>query len=152
MLKSIINFFLKNTKQTIKYVADYLPNYKTEDSACFDLRSNESHIYKQNELYNLSTGLRTELPKGYCLLVFARSSLGQKRLIIPNSVGVIDADYRGEIKVPLISFNENDITIEKNERIAQAMLIKTTKASFLKQTILSQTLRGEGGFGSTGSF
>lgn len=152
MFNKVRDILFGNVKRTVKIVSDYIPMYKTEDSACFDLISNESHVYKKNELYNLGTGLRTELPKGFCLLVFARSSLGQKKLIIPNSVGIIDADYRGEIKVPLISFNEEDIVIEKNERIAQAMLIKPTKVNFLKQKVLSQTVRGEGGFGSTGLF
>ena len=99
----------------------------------------------------LGTGLSAEIPSGYCILVFARSSLGIKKLIIPNSVGVIDSDYRGEIKVPLISLNEDSITIEKGQRIAQAMLVKLTRANLTLADSLTSTSRGAGGFGSTGN-
>lgn len=150
MIFSLLKKIFYLTKTTVKIIADYLPEYKTCESACFDLQSAETHTFKQNELYNIHTGLKSETPKGWCLLVFARSSLGQKKLIIPNSVGVIDSDYRGEIKVPLICLNEHDITIEKGQRIAQAMLVKVNKANLIKAKTLSDTLRGAGGFGSTG--
>lgn len=146
LLKSMFGFGIK----TVRILADYLPAYKTIDAACFDLQSNETHIFKNGESYVLGTGVRAEIPEGYCLLVFSRSSLGLARLIIPNSVGVIDSDYRGEIKVPLMSFNENDVEIKKGQRIAQAMLLKLTRANLIKSDTLSQTMRGEGGFGSTG--
>lgn len=146
LLKKVFNL----GKQTLGIIADYLPEYKTEGSACFDLQSSSTHTYKQNELYMMGSGVKAEIPKGYCLLVFARSSLGLKKLIIPNSVGVIDSDYRGEIKVPLIYLGEEDLTIEKGQRIAQAMLVKVTKANIIKKETLSETQRGVGGFGSTG--
>lgn len=146
MINIIRNLFIK----TVKFIADYTPEYKTKGSACFDLQATTTHTFKQNELYTIGSGLKAEIPKGYCLLIFARSSLGLKKLIIPNSVGVIDSDYRGEIKVPLISLNEQEITIEQGQRIAQAMLIKVNKANLIKQKQLTLTDRGEGGFGSTG--
>lgn len=147
-LKNLFNIGIK----TLGVLTDVVPEYKTPYSACFDLVSNESHKFQNGELYVLGTGLRVEIPEGYCLLVFLRSSIGLSRLVIPNSVGVIDSDYRGEIKVPLLSFNEGEFEIYKGQRIAQAMLVKLTKANIIKRERLSQTERGEGGFGSTGVF
>lgn len=148
----VIKSLLKGIgRRTVKVLSDYLPEYKTDGAACFDLASNETHTFNNNELYVLGTGLSAEIPSGYCILVFARSSLGIKKLIIPNSVGVIDSDYRGEIKVPLISLNEDSITIEKGQRIAQAMLVKLTRANLILADSLTSTSRGAGGFGSTGN-
>ena len=150
MLKKIFDCVFSLTKKTVGIVADYLPAYKTDGSACFDFQASTTHIYKKDELYVMGTGVKCEIPRGWCMLVFARSSLGLKKLIIPNSVGVIDSDYRGEIKVPLIYFGDEEITIEKGQRIAQGMLVKVTKAHFIKRDSLSDTMRGVGGFGSTG--
>lgn len=146
-INNILSFF---TKKTVNIISDYIPEYKTDGSACFDFVSTETHLFTKNELFNLGTGVRCEIPDGWCMLVFSRSSLGQKKIIIPNSVGVIDSDYRGEIKVPLISLNDCPVLIEKGTRVAQGMLIKVTKAKFIKCDILSDTDRGVGGFGSTG--
>ena len=134
----------------LKILSDYTPEYKTDGSACFDFITSTAHTFKHGELFNMGTGVKCEIPKGWCMLVFARSSLGQKKLIIPNSVGVIDSDYRGEIKVPLISLNEEEVTIEAGQRIAQGMLMPVTRAEFIRVESLSDTARGEGGFGSTG--
>lgn len=73
----------------------FTPKYETPGSACFDIAIADSFTLQPMELHNFPTGLQVELPTGYCLLVFARSSLGQRKCIIPNSVGVIDSDYRG---------------------------------------------------------
>jgi dUTP pyrophosphatase len=151
MFKLIKSLLEGMGRRTVKIVSDYLPEYKTDGAACFDLASNETHTFNHNELYVLGTGLSAEIPSGYCILVFARSSLGIKKLIIPNSVGVIDSDYRGEIKVPIISLNEDSITIEKGQRIAQAMLVKLTRANLIITDSLTSTSRGAGGFGSTGN-
>lgn len=150
MLKKIFDCVFSLTKKTVGIVADYLPAYKTDGSACFDFQASTTHIYKKDELYVMGTGVKCEIPRGWCMLVFARSSLGLKKMIIPNSVGVIDSDYRGEIKVPLVFFGDDEITIEKGQRIAQGMLVKVTKAHFIKRDSLSETMRGIGGFGSTG--
>ena len=150
MLKKIFDCVFSLTKKTVGIVADYLPAYKTDGSACFDFQASTTHIYKKDEIYVMGTGVKCEIPRGWCMLVFARSSLGLKKLIIPNSVGVIDSDYRGEIKVPLIYFGDEEITIEKGQRIAQGMLVKVTKARFVNRDYLSETMRGIGGFGSTG--
>jgi dUTP pyrophosphatase len=146
VVKRLMNF----AKKTVGIVSGYLPEYKTEGSACFDFQASTTHTFKSGELYVMGTGVKCEIPKGWCMLVFARSSLGLKKLIIPNSVGVIDSDYRGEIKVPLMFFGDEEIVIEKGCRIAQGMLVKVTKAHFEKRDYLSETMRGIGGFGSTG--
>ena len=150
MLLALLKEIFKLGQKTVRLISSYIPEYKTQGSACFDLIATHTHTFKKNELYNMRTGVKCEIPSGWCMLVFARSSLGQKKLIIPNSVGVIDSDYRGEIKVPLISFSEEDVTIENGQRIAQGMLVKVTKAHFIKCERLSETYRGIGGFGSTG--
>jgi dUTP pyrophosphatase len=75
-----------------------LPEYKTPGSAGFDLTITESYSLAPKELHNFHTGLRMSIPKDYCVLVFPRSSLGQKKVIIPNSVGVIDSDIEEKLK------------------------------------------------------
>ena len=150
MVSKIIKKLLNISKKTVGIIAGYLPEYKTDGSACFDFQACSNHVFKKGELHILGTGVRCEIPKGWCLLVFARSSLGLKKLIIPNSVGVIDSDYRGEIKVPLMYFGDEDISIEIGQRIAQGMLVKVTQANLIIKNSLSETVRGSGGFGSTG--
>lgn len=147
---SFIKRIMNIAKKTVGIVSGYLPEYKTDGSACFDFQASTTHTFKKGELYVMGTGVKCEIPKGWCMLVFARSSLGIKKLIIPNSVGVIDSDYRGEIKVPLMYFGDDEITIELGQRIAQGMLVKVTKANFVNRDYLSDTMRGIGGFGSTG--
>ena len=134
----------------VGFIADYTPQYMTDGAACFDIQSTEDYVFRPNELRVVGSGLRCEIPPGWVMLVFARSSLGLKRLIIPNSVGVIDSDYRGEIKVPLLYLGDEPISIKAEQRIAQGMLIEFDKAAFERRERLSETDRGEGGFGSTG--
>ena len=92
-----------------------------------------------------------EIPTGYAGLVFARSGLATKRNLAPaNKVGVIDSDYRGEFFVPLHNHGAVPQTIEHGERIAQMILTPYLTAKFIEAETLSDTVRGEGGFGSTG--
>ena len=100
----------------------------------------------------IHTGISVEIPEGYCGLIFARSSMGAKRGLAPaNKVGVIDADYRGEVMVALHNHSELTATVEPGERIAQLAIVPFLKAEFEEAEELSDTVRGEGGFGSTGS-
>ena len=165
------------TEIHVGFLADYTPQYMTDGAACFDIQSAEDYTFRPNELHVVGSGLRCEIPEGWAMLVFARSSLGLKRLIIPNSVGVIDSDYRGEIarsslglkrliipnsvgvidsdyrgeiKVPLLYLGDEPISIQAGQRIAQGMLIKCHRALFEKRDNLEETDRGSGGFGSTG--
>ena len=97
------------------------------------------------------TGISLELPEGYAGLIYARSGLASKRGLAPaNKVGVVDADYRGEIMVALHNHSEASQTIEAGERIAQLVITPFLAASFEETDELSDTVRGIGGFGSTG--
>lgn len=99
----------------------------------------------------IHTGISVEIPEGYCGLIFARSSMGAKRGLAPaNKVGVIDADYRGEVMVALHNHSELIATVEPGERIAQLAIVPFLKAEFEIADELSDTVRGIGGFGSTG--
>lgn len=138
-------------RPVLKILTDHvLPEYKTSGSACFDLSIASCKDLKPNELYNFGTGIRAEIPREWCLLVFPRSSLGQKKCIIPNSVGVIDSDYRGEIKVPILNLSNEEVRFEVGQRVAQGLLVRAKQCKILKVNSLSDTVRGSGGFGSTG--
>lgn len=99
----------------------------------------------------IHTGLSAEIPENHVGLIFARSSLGSKRGLAPaNKVGIIDSDYRGEIMVALFNHSAEMQIIEPFERVAQFMIVPFIKAEFTESDTLSDTLRGQGGFGSTG--
>ena len=129
-----------------------IPTYGTEYSAGADLYaliSNDLEI-KPQETVIIPTGIAMEIPNGYVGLIYARSSLGTKKGLTPaNKVGVIDSDYRGEIKVVLFNQSNKIQTITKNERIAQIIITPYIKVKFQEVDELSNTVRGEGGFGST---
>lgn len=132
-----------------------LPKYATEGSACFDLRSLESFVMYEGDPKIVGTGLAFEIPKNTVLLLFPRSGLAVNQGIrLENCVGVIDSDFRGEVKVPVTkdsSLVRNHVTmIEKGERIAQGMIVPYIRATLEEVEELSNTERGEGGFGSTG--
>ena len=98
----------------------------------------------------IKTGLAMAIPTGYAGLIYARSSLGSKKGLAPaNKVGVIDSDYRGEIKVPLFNQSKETQIISKNERIAQIIFTPYLKVNFQETDELDDTTRGTGGFGST---
>lgn len=130
-----------------------LPNYETEGSAGMDLRANisENITLQPLERTMIPTGLRIELPLGYEAQVRPRSGLAAKKgLTCLNSPGTIDADYRGEIKVILVNLSNQAQTIEPNERVAQMVVAKHERVTWQLAETLSDTARGEGGFGSTG--
>jgi dUTP pyrophosphatase len=130
-----------------------LPNYETIASAGMDLRANlESPIVlKTLERAIVKTGLFIELPIGYEAQVRPRSGLAAKKgITVLNSPGTVDADYRGEIGVLLVNLSTEEFVIENGERIAQLIIAKHERAEWIEVTELSETSRGEGGFGSTG--
>ena len=99
----------------------------------------------------IPTGLAMELPEGTVGLVYARSGLASKKGLAPaNKVGVIDSDYRGEVMVPLHNHSAQAAVVEPGERIAQLVVAPVLRAAFAEADALSDTVRGEGGFGSTG--
>ena len=130
-----------------------LPRYGTEFSAGADLCAclDAPVTLQPGETKLISIGISMEIPEGYAGLVFARSGLATKRNLAPaNKVGVIDSDYRGEFFVPLHNHGVVPQTIEHGERIAQMILTPYLTAKFIEAETLSDTVRGEGGFGSTG--
>lgn len=131
-----------------------LPHYETIASAGMDLRAHitEAQVLKPLERTIIGTGLFIELPIGYEAQVRPRSGLAAKNGVsVLNAPGTIDADYRGEIGVILVNLSNQDFTINNGERIAQLVIAKHERAEWNQVEILSNTSRGEGGFGSTGT-
>jgi len=131
-----------------------LPSYETEASAGMDLRANlsEARVLKPLERSIVGTGLFLELPVGYEAQVRPRSGLAAKKgITVLNAPGTIDADYRGEIGVILVNLSNEEFTINNGERIAQLVIAKHERAEWIKVEELTETSRGEGGFGSTGT-
>jgi len=138
---------IKNTSQ------HELPKYETSASAGVDLRANlEMAItLKPLERVLVKTGLFLEIPEGFEAQVRPRSGLALKKgITVLNSPGTVDADYRGEVGVILINLSNEEFVIENGERIAQLVFAKVEQANWVNVEILSETARGEGGFGSTG--
>lgn len=130
-----------------------LPTYGTEYSAGADLYNIPGNdvTVAPHQTVLIKTGLAAEIPEGYCGLVFARSGLATKRGLAPaNKVGVIDADYRGEIMVALHNHTDTPATVDGGERVAQLAIVPFLKAEYELSDELSDTVRGAGGFGSTG--
>ena len=130
-----------------------LPKYGTAFSAGADLCAclDAPVTLRPGETRMISIGIAMEIPEGYAGLVFARSGLATKRDLAPaNKVGVIDSDYRGEFFVPLHNHGSVPQTVENGERIAQMILTPYLTAKFGEAETLPDTVRGEGGFGSTG--
>lgn len=131
-----------------------LPHYETIASAGMDLRANltEARVLKPLERSIVGTGLFIELPIGYEAQVRPRSGLAAKKgITVLNAPGTIDADYRGEIGVILVNLSNEEFTIHNGERIAQLVIAKHERAEWIEVQELSETDRGEGGFGSTGT-
>lgn len=142
------------TVKIINRSAHDLPHYATEASAGMDLRANisESITLKPLERAIVKTGLFIELPVGYEAQVRPRSGLAAKKGIsVLNAPGTIDADYRGEIGVILVNLSNEDFTIENGERVAQLVIAKHEHITWKEVEVLEETIRGSGGFGSTGS-
>ena len=131
-----------------------LPKYETDGSSGMDLSAN---IEKEIEIAPgktsiIPTGLALAIPKNFEIQIRPRSGLAAKNQIsVLNTPGTIDADYRGELKVILINLSENTFKVQKGLRIAQMILCPVVKATFKEVDELEETLRGSGGFGSTGT-
>ena len=131
-----------------------LPNYETALSAGMDLRANldEPVLLKSLERALIPTGLFIELPEGYEAQIRPRSGLAIKKGIsLVNSPGTIDADYRGEIKIIMINLSKDEFIVHNGERIAQMIISQHEKAQWIQVETLNETLRGEGGFGHSGT-
>lgn len=133
-----------------------IPEYATKGAGCFDIRARleEGEIIDVRRQI-ISTGLAFEIPEGYALLLFSRSGHGFKNNVrLSNCIGVIDSDYRGELKISLIRDLQEEGTelkIMNGDRIAQGMIVEIPRVIFEEVSDLSNTDRGTGGFGSTGN-
>ena len=131
-----------------------LPKYGSEFAAGADLYAvlDEEITFAPDQTILVRTGLAMEIPEGYAGFIYARSGLASKRGLAPaNKVGVVDADYRGEVMVALHNHSAVEQKVAPGERIAQLVVAPFLKAVFEEAQELSDTVRGEGGFGSTGS-
>lgn len=129
-----------------------LPFKASLDAACSDVYSVENTIINPGVTVLVSTGLKVaHIPKGYKIEVYDRSGFGAKGIFLGNGVGQIDSDYRGELKVILYNSTEKDFDISIGDRIAQIALVKVEDVSYEFTEEFENTVRGEGGFGSTGT-
>jgi dUTP pyrophosphatase len=126
-----------------------LPEYASPGSAGADLRASERVVLAPGARAAVPTGLRLQIPAGHVGLVWPRSGLAVRHGI-DTLAGVIDSDYRGELKVVLVNHGEQPFVIAPGERIAQLLLQRVERAAFVAGAALEDTHRGEGGFGSTG--
>lgn len=129
---------------------DLMPKQMTDGAAGWDLRSAYDHFIQPNEACMLSTGVKLAIPEGYVGLLHVRSSVAKNGIILLNGVGVIDSDYRGEIKGLLYNVGEIPLNVNKGDRILQLLISPVPKAILSVVNDLSPTNRGDKGFGSTG--
>jgi dUTP pyrophosphatase len=130
-----------------------LPSYATDGAAGADLRAavEAELILEPGERSAVPTGLVLEIPDGFEGQVRPRSGLAIKHgLTVVNAPGTIDSDYRGELKILLVNLGLEPVAINRGDRVAQLLIAPVTRASFVETDDLSQSQRGEGGFGSTG--
>ncbi len=141
---------------TIKIInssQNLLPAYKTDLSAGMDLQAFSDHpvILKPLERALIKTGLQIELPSGFEAQVRPRSGMALKKgITVLNTPGTIDADYRGEIGVILVNLSNEEVIISPGDRIAQLVIARHERADWEEVNSLNETVRGSGGFGSTG--
>lgn len=131
-----------------------VPTYGSQFAAGADLyacTNGETVTFESGETKLIKTGLAMEIPEGYAGLIYARSGIANKRGLAPsNKVGVVDSDYRGEIMVSLHNHSNETQSIADGERIAQMVITPFLKVEYTEVDEISETVRGEGGFGSTG--
>lgn len=139
-MKEFVFCVFKYVDGTVK-----LPSYATEKSACFDFFSIGDFVLKSKEITVIPTGLSVAFPEYYELQIRSRSSLAMKGIIIANSPGIIDADYKDEIKIIMYNLTDNDYIIKEGDRIAQGAFFKRIYAPVNKESI-----KRTGGLGSTG--
>ncbi len=143
-------------KVNVKKLRDnaVLPTYGSESAAGADLYAaiDENLAIAPGETVKVPTGIAAEIPEGYAGFIYARSGLATKKGLAPaNKVGVVDSDYRGEIIVALHNHSKETQVVERGERVAQFVIAPYLKVEYEFADDLSETERGEGGFGSTGT-
>lgn len=131
-------------------MVDTPPEYGSEGAAAVDLRTTACLRCKPGQVTPTRTGLRMAMPPGMAALIIPRSGLGSRGLVLANGVGLIDSDYRGEVIVNLHNRTDTLIEVREGDRVAQMMFVPYWQVELVKVDSLSDTARGEGGFGSTG--
>ncbi|MDA9563771.1 dUTP diphosphatase [Flavobacteriales bacterium] len=142
------------TVKVINKSGNDLPQYETPLSAGLDLRANVEQpiVLTPMQRKLVPTGLYIELPEGYEAQIRPRSGLAYKKgITVLNSPGTIDADYRGEVGVVLVNLSKQVVTLEPNERVAQMVVAKHERVAWQQAQEITETERGAGGFGSTGT-
>ena len=139
----------------IKYLNDNVckPEYATDGSLGMDLAAAISSplVIKAGERRRIPLGIAMQIPKGYGGFIFPRSGLAfRKGVTMCNSVGVIDNDFTGEIRLAMINVSDRDYTVNPGDRIAQLVILPVSAARLVEAEELDETERGDGGFGSTG--
>jgi deoxyuridine 5''-triphosphate nucleotidohydrolase (dut) len=128
-----------------------IPRYATAGAACFDLHSISDDTLEPGMAGEIRTGLAVEIPANHVMLVYSRSGHGFRYGVrLANAVGVIDSDYRGEVRIKLRNDGTVPLAINRGDRIAQAMVLPAPKVQMVEVEDLTSTERGDGGFGSTG--
>ena len=128
-----------------------LPKYAHEGDGGMDLFSLENYLIKAGERKLIETGLQVEIPRGYEMQIRPKSGLTLKYgITVLNTPGTIDSGYRGDVGVIVINHDKEDYEVKKGQKIAQAVINKIERVSIIESENLSNTKRGEGGFGSTG--
>lgn len=128
-----------------------LPAYATEGAAGMDVLAAEDVTLTPGMRHAVATGLSMAIPEGYEIQVRPRSGLAYKfGVTVPNTPGTIDSDYRGELKILMINHGAEDFAVKRGERVAQLILAPVTQAAWQEVDTLDDTVRGAGGFGSTG--
>jgi dUTP pyrophosphatase len=127
-----------------------IPKVGSEDAAGMDFYQPEGVVIEPHQTQYVTLGLAMEIPKGFMLMLAPRSSMSKTPLVIPNSFGVIDADYRGEIKGIFKNTSDDAFLIQKGDRLLQGILVPVGARNLLEVDELSETARGTGGIGSTG--
>ena len=142
----MINLKVKRLTNTAK-----LPTYAHDGDACFDLYADDVNETCGGTVFTCDTGLSVEVPHGYAMMIYSRSGHGFKNnMRLSNCVGVLDSGYRGPVMVKLTCDRQIQYVPKVGDRIAQAMLIPVPVVTFEEVTELSDSERGEGGFGSSG--
>ncbi len=146
---------IEKRQNTHDEIIDYEPEYKTDGAAGFDIKAYtvESKPLKvlPHNTRIVPTGLFVEIPQGYEMQIRSRSGLASKGIVVANSPGTIDSDYRGEIQIILMNHSSETFTVNDGDRIAQGVITRVSKAKFQRVHQLSTTTkRGDGGFGHTG--
>lgn len=156
-LNDSLESFRKNEREELPELLimtkNFVPSYATEGSAGLDIPcdNDEPIVIEPRTQAKIPTGISVAIPQGYFGAIYPRSSAGIKlRVTLSNTVGIIDSDYRGEISLFVYNEGENPITIHKGDRLVQMILQPYLKANIRVVEELDDTLRGAGGFGSTG--